>query len=277
MNVTNGLVSRQFLIDWARIHDMILTPQVRNVSHQHSGWITGFIQDILFRNKDLNEIPLKGGQILVVESMGDLPTNWAHWSLITDIKFQIDMISENGEDLNSHHALCDALISIFKNKPSQYAINRAKDVLGRYDIEDNSQTYDESSLEFKKCFCLINHLRSLSYFYWARKGASLDKVVDIQTFMLKNRFVLRSDLDFIFSQSKGKVSLWDRADKEIYPGALVKIINRQGEMGLVQTAPQYSPENLSPYFIAIVGGEIIHVNVDNYAPIKRRKKEKKIA
>lgn len=277
MNVTNGLVSRQFLIDWARIHDTILSPKVQNASQRPSIWITGFIQDILLRNKDLSEIPLKGGQISVVENMGDLPTDWAHWPLIADIKSQIDMISENGEDLKFHFALCDALISIFKNKPSQYTINRAKDVLGRYGIEDDNHAYDENSLEFKKCFCLINHLRSLSYFYWARKGAGLNKVIDIQEFMLKNHFVLRSDLDFIFSQSKGKVSLWDRADKEIYPGALVKIINRQGEMGLVQTAPQYSPENLSPYFIAIVGGEIIHVNVDNYAPIKRRKKEKKIA
>lgn len=274
MNAFDGTVSRNFLSEWIQVYTSILTPKVRRASSRNAGWILDFVNDILSRNPESQEISLKGRQVLVVEKMGDNPVNWPHWELINRIKGKIDSLEEHGENMPGHPLLCDALVSIFKPDPSDKIIELAEKALNKYD--QKALFYDQESHEFLKCVILINYLTSLSPFYWARKGATSYKIHEIQSSMSRNKFIFHDDFEFILSQSKSKVALWSLAEKEIQPGALIKVKSRNGEIGIVLSNLTYSKENTEPDFLVNVGGIVMHLTPHDYSPIKRRKKETKI-
>lgn len=275
MNVVNETVSRNFLSEWIQVYESVLTPQVRRVTRKNTNWILGFVNDVLSRNPDSQEIPLKGRQINVVEEMGDNPIRWNHWALIENVKGKINAIEEEGENLSNYSSLCDALASIFIPNPSAKAIEFAEKILRKH--EQKGLSYEQGSDEFLKCAMLINHLTSLSPFYWARKGATSYKVHEIQSLMNRNKFVFCDDFEFILSLNKAKVSLWNLAEKEIQPGVLIKVKSRNGEIGIVLSNLTYSKENTEPDFLVSVAGVTTRLTPSDYSPIKRRKKEKKIA
>lgn len=279
MNVIDGVVSTKFLSDWIQMHDTILTPQIRAASRRESGWISRFVSDILRNSKGANEIILRGGQVSVVERMGDLPNSWPHWQLICDIKFQVDSIlaSRSDDDVSVHSDIFDVLVFLFKNDPTQGTISYATKVLARYTGLEDQARYSVGSHEYQRCTCIINHLNSLSHYYWRHKAGTYYAIQQIQSFMNQSGFILHNDLETIFSLAKGKILLWDRAEAEVVPGALVKVKSLRGKIGIVQTGLHYDPQHLSPYFVAIVDGMIIQVGADEYTMTQRRKKEKRIA
>jgi hypothetical protein len=266
MHVENSMVSRDFLTHYAaQLNGLITDDIVSSSSSYGPQWLLGFIADVLQRNSG-DMIPLKGGQVQVVERMGDLPVDWAHWNDLLVLKGICQELILKNEKASRH---CSLLMECAKPSLSKNLLLSLSNAAGQCEIY-----FEKDSNEFMMANVVLNYLNTLSSFYWGQKYGTKRRLDSIYGRMLELSKISKEDVDFIFSNAKGRIAAWNLANQEIFPGALVKVKNLKNAIGIAQTGVTYDASRTTPYFLAIVNGQIVEVTVDQYSPAQRRKKEK---